>query len=138
MSSRDYVMITLAVILYGFGFSAFILPEKVVIGGVTGVGTIVYFLTGNVYMIGITQYAINLVLLAIAWRVVGHTFVYKTIYGATAVSLVVTLMPSLFDGPLIPDQPLRRENEYELKESISQNEDSSASSSHRFYPATSS
>ena len=105
MSSRDYVMITLAVILYGFGFSAFILPEKVVIGGVTGVGTIVYFLTGNVYMIGITQYAINLVLLAIAWRVVGHTFVYKTIYGATAVSLVVTLMPSLFDGPLIPDQP---------------------------------
>lgn len=36
---------------------------------------------------------------------VGRTFVYKTIYGATAVSLVVTLMPPLFDGPLIPGQP---------------------------------
>ncbi|WP_300505166.1 YitT family protein [uncultured Duncaniella sp.] len=105
MSSRDYIMITLAVLIYGFGFSAFILPEKVVIGGVTGVGTIVYFLTGNVYLIGITQYAINLSLLAVAWRVVGRTFVYKTIYGATAVSLVVTLMPPLFDGPLIPGQP---------------------------------
>lgn len=68
-------------------------------------GTIVYFLTGNVYLIGITQYAINLSLLAVAWRVVGRTFVYKTIYGATAVSLVVTLMPPLFDGPLIPGQP---------------------------------
>lgn len=105
MSSRDYIMITLAVLIYGLGFSAFILPEKVVIGGVTGVGTIVYFLTGNVYLIGITQYAINLSLLAVAWRVVGRTFVYKTIYGATAVSLVVTLMPPLFDGPLIPGQP---------------------------------
>ena len=54
MSSRDYIMITLAVLIYGFGFSAFILPEKVVIGGVTGLGTIVYFLTDNPYSIGIT------------------------------------------------------------------------------------
>ena len=105
MSSRDYIMITLAVLIYGFGFSAFILPEKVVIGGVTGIGTIVYFLTGNPYMIGLTQYAINLTLLAIAWKVVGHAFVYKTLYGATAISIVVTLLPPLFDGPLVPDQP---------------------------------
>lgn len=105
MSTRDYVMITLATIIYGFGFSAFILPEKVVIGGVTGLGTIVYFLTGKSYMIGLTQYMINLVLLAVAWKVVGRAFVYKTLYGATAISIVVTIMPPLFDGPLVPDQP---------------------------------
>lgn len=105
MSSRDYIMITLAVLIYGFGFSAFILPEKVVIGGVTGLGTIAYFLTDNPYSIGITQYAINLVLLAIAWKIVGHSFVYRTLYGATAISIVVTFMPPLFDGPLVPDQP---------------------------------
>lgn len=105
MSSRDYIMITLAALIYGFGFSAFILPEKVVIGGVTGLGTIVYFLTGNPYLIGITQYAINIMLLAVAWKVVGRAFVYKTLYGATAISLVVTLMPPLFSGPLVPGQP---------------------------------
>ncbi len=105
MSSRDYIMIVLASLLYGFGFSAFILPEKVVIGGVTGLGTIVYFLTKNTYSIGITQYAINLMLLAVAWRVVGKPFVLKTIFGATAISLVVTFMPSLFDGALVPGQP---------------------------------
>ncbi len=105
MSSRDYIMITLAALIYGFGFSAFILPEKVVIGGVTGLGTIVYFLTGNTYLIGITQYAINIVLLVIAWKVVGRAFVYKTLYGATAISLVVTLMPPLFSGALVPGQP---------------------------------
>lgn len=105
MSSRDYIMITLAALIYGFGFSAFILPEDVVIGGVTGLGTIVYFLTGNTYSIGLTQYAINIVLLIIAWRVVGKAFVYKTLFGATAISLVVTFMPGLFDGPLVPGQP---------------------------------
>ena len=40
MSSRDYVIIVLALCLFGFGFSAFILPEKVVMGGVTGIGDV--------------------------------------------------------------------------------------------------
>lgn len=105
MSSRDYVMIVLALCLFGFAFSAFILPEKVVMGGVTGIGTIAYFITGKTYMIGVTQYAINLVLLAFAYFIVGKQFVVKTIFGATVVSAVVTIMPPFFDGPLVPGQP---------------------------------
>ncbi|MDE5668859.1 MAG: YitT family protein [Duncaniella sp.] len=105
MSSRDYVVIVLALIFFGFGFSAFILPEKVVMGGVTGIGTIAYLITGKTYMIGATQYAINLVLLGFAYFIVGKQFVVKTIFGATVVSAVVTIMPPLFDGPLVPGQP---------------------------------
>ncbi|MDE5750786.1 MAG: YitT family protein, partial [Duncaniella sp.] len=104
LSARDYVIITLSICLYGFGFSAFILPERVVIGGVTGLGTIVYFLTGKTWAIGATQYAINLALLAVAWFIVGKQFVLKTIYGATLLSFVVTIFPPLFTEPLIPDQ----------------------------------
>ncbi len=104
MSSRDYIMIIIGVLLYGFGFSAFILPEHVVIGGVTGLGTIVYFLTGKRYLIGVTQYIINLLLLAVAWRVVGKNFVVRTIFGATAISLVTMVMPEMFDGPIVPGQ----------------------------------
>lgn len=105
MSSRDYLMIILGVLLYGFGFSAFILPEHVVIGGVTGLGTIVYFLTGKTYLIGVTQYVINLVLLGIAWRTIGKNFVFRTIFGATVISIVTTFMPGMFDGPLVAGQP---------------------------------
>lgn len=104
MTTKDYVIITLAITLYGLGFSAFILPERVVIGGVTGLGTIVYFLTGKTWAIGLTQYAINLALLGLAWHVVGKQFVAKTIFGATVLSVVVTIFPPMFDGPLIPDQ----------------------------------
>lgn len=105
MSTKDYVIITLAITLYGLGFSAFVLPENVVIGGVTGLGTIVYFLSGKwPYAIGLTQYSINLILLAMAWRVVGKQFVFKTIFGATVLSVVVTIFPPLFPEPLIPGQ----------------------------------
>ncbi|WP_368494937.1 YitT family protein, partial [Paramuribaculum intestinale] len=45
VSIRDYVFIVLGIFLYAFGFSAFIFPEKVVIGGLAGFGTLIYFIT---------------------------------------------------------------------------------------------
>ena len=106
MTTRDYLMIVVGIFLFGFGFSAFILPEKVVIGGVTGLGTIVYLLTGKTYAIGVTQYAINLALLSVAYFVIGRDFVCKTIFGATLMAVVVTVLPPLFPHSLVPTQPL--------------------------------
>lgn len=105
MSARDYVMIVLALTIFGVGFSAFILPEKVVIGGVTGLGTIAYLITGKTYMIGVAQYAINLLLLGAAYFIVGKQFVIKTIFGATVVAIAVIIFPPLFPEPLVPGQP---------------------------------
>lgn len=90
---RDYFFITLGMALYAFGFCGFILPEKVVIGGVAGLGTIVFLLTG--IPVGITQYALNLILLAIALKVVGKKFVLGTIYGVTMISFFVALFQPL-------------------------------------------
>ena len=73
-TSRDYFFITLGMALYAFGFCAFILPQKVVIGGVAGLGTIIYFLTG--IPVAIAQYALNLILLAIAYKVVGLSLIH--------------------------------------------------------------
>lgn len=36
VTSKDYIIIVFGLMLYAFGFTAFILPEKVVIGGLTG------------------------------------------------------------------------------------------------------
>ncbi|MDE6853442.1 MAG: YitT family protein [Muribaculaceae bacterium] len=94
---RDYFFITFGMALYAFGFCGFILPEKVVIGGLAGIGTIIYFLTG--IPVAISQYALNLVLLAIAYKVVGKQFVLGTIYGATMISVFVGIFqPLLANG----------------------------------------
>lgn len=97
-TTKDYFFITFGMALYALGFTAFILPEKVVIGGLAGIGTLIYFLTG--IPVGISQYALNLTLLAIAYRIVGKQFVVGTIYGATMISVFVSIFQPLFDSPL--------------------------------------
>lgn len=86
-TAKDYVFITLGVAIYAFGFSSFILPHDVVIGGLAGLSTILYFTTGLPIAVG--NYAFNLILLAIAYRVVGKQFVIGTIFGATMISVMM-------------------------------------------------
>lgn len=84
---KDYFFITLGTAIYAFGFASFILPHDVVIGGVAGLSTILYFTTGLPIAIG--NYALNLFLLAIAYKVVGKHFVIGTIFGATMISIMM-------------------------------------------------
>lgn len=96
-TSRDYIFITLGMALYALGFSAFILPEKVVIGGLAGIGTLIYFLTG--IPVAVAQYVCNLILLAFAYKIVGRQFVLGTIFGATMISVFVGIFQPLFTHP---------------------------------------
>ena len=102
-TTRDYIFITLGMAIYALGFCAFILPQKVVIGGVAGLGTIAYFTLG--VPVAVAQYALNLMLLAIAYRVVGKKFVLGTIIGATMISVWVGIFQPLFEGVRITDEP---------------------------------
>ncbi|MBD5308234.1 MAG: YitT family protein [Bacteroides sp.] len=110
VSSRDYAMIIFGIFLYSFGFSAFIFPEKVVIGGLAGFGTLIYFVTEKLFGYGVpvavTQYATNLILLAFAFKSVGKQFVIRTIFGATVISLFIGLLTPIFQfDPIIQGQP---------------------------------
>lgn len=102
-TTRDYIFITLGMAIYALGFCAFILPQKVVIGGVVSLGTIAYFTLG--VPVAVAQYALNLMLLAIAYRVVGKKFVLGTIFGATMISVWVGIFQPLFEGVRITDEP---------------------------------
>lgn len=82
---QDYFFISLGTLIYAFGFSSFILPHDVVIGGVAGVSTLLFF-TMKI-PIAVASYGLNLILLAIAYKVVGKQFVLGTIFGATMISL---------------------------------------------------
>ncbi len=101
--SRDYLMIVLGLSIYAFGFTAFILPEKIVIGGMAGVGSLIYYLTG--IPVGALVFAINAVLLAIAYKSVSRTFVVRTVFGTGVMSVLILFMQPLFVGPIVQDQP---------------------------------
>ena len=103
---KDYLFIILGLVLYGVGFTAFILPHEIVIGGLSGVGTLVYFATKGAIPVAVTQYVCNLLLLGFAFKLVGKTFVLRTIFGATVISLSIGIFEAIFmrlEHPLIPD-----------------------------------
>lgn len=105
-NTRDYVFIILGLALYALGFCAFILPHKVVMGGLTGVGTLVFYASDKLIPVAVTSYTCNLILLAIAFKIVGKTFVKRTIFGATVAAVMIGWMQPVFMGlahPLIPD-----------------------------------
>lgn len=95
-SAKDYIFITLGVSIYAFGFASFILPHNVVIGGLAGLSTILYFTLGIPIAVG--NYACNLILLAIAYKVVGKQFVFGTIFGATMISVMMGIAIPICDG----------------------------------------
>lgn len=104
-SAKDYFFIVLGLVIYALGFTAFILPHEVVIGGVAGVGTLIYFATGGMIPVAVSQYGINLILLAMAFKLVGRSFVLRTIFGATVISLSIGVLEGYFMSHpvLIPD-----------------------------------
>lgn len=100
--AQDYVMITFGLFLYAFGFTAFILPEKIVIGSVTGLSSLIHFWLG--WNVAITYYAINIILLCIAFHSVGKQFVLRTIIGASIATLLIALLQPMFPTPIIEQQ----------------------------------
>ncbi len=102
---RDYVFIVIGLALYAFGFSAFILPQKVVMGGMAGLGSVVFFATQRLaekgafpwaIPVGVTMYAVNFILLAIAYKIVARSFVIRTLFGMTVLSVMIYFFQPMF------------------------------------------
>lgn len=107
VNAKDYFTIVLGLSLYAIGFTACILPWEVVIGGMSGIGTLIYYGSGGLIPVAVSSYTFNLILLAIAFRMVGKTFVMRTMFGVTVIALTIGLGESVFmnlEHPIIPDR----------------------------------
>jgi len=98
--AKDYVFIFIGICLYSVGYCAFLLPEKIVMGGVTGISTLFYYSLG--WNPAIMLWTINALLLAIAFRFISKEFTFRTIVGVTLLSLTIGVMQPIFEAnPLI-------------------------------------
>ena len=105
VNAKDYVMIIIGLILYAIGFCVFILPHHIVIGGLTGVGSLVLFATNGLIPVSVTIYACNILMLPVGYRILGRTFVLRTIFGATIAALTIGVLEGYFTShpPIITD-----------------------------------
>ncbi len=90
--AKDYVFITLGLLLYTVGWTFFLLPYEIVTGGVTGISAIVFYATngsGHGIPIMYTYFIINAILLVLALKILGWKFLVKTIYAIFMLSLML-------------------------------------------------
>lgn len=101
---RDYLMIALGMIMYGIGWTVFLLPNDITTGGVPGIASLVYFATG--LPVQYVYFGINFLLLLLAIRILGWKFSIKTIFAVFTLTSFLPIIQQLTDGVhLLNDQP---------------------------------
>lgn len=101
---KDYLMIALGMVLYGIGWTIFLLPNDITTGGVPGIASIVYFATG--LPVQYVYFTVNAVLLLISLKVLGWRFSVKTIYAVFVLTVFLSIIQKMVGQvTLLSDQP---------------------------------
>ena len=77
-------------LIFALGLSCFVRPAQIAPGGVSGMSVIINHLTG--LPVGTLNMAINIPLLLLAWRFLGHRFTLKTLRSVFVQSLMIDLV----------------------------------------------
>jgi uncharacterized membrane-anchored protein YitT (DUF2179 family) len=99
---RTYFIITVGLLIGALAWTGFIIPAGIVGSGVSGIATMIYFVTG--IKVGYSVFLINTVFLLISLRVLGFSFGIKTLYGITVISFFLWLFQSIITEPLVSDR----------------------------------
>ena len=97
---KDFFFIFLGILSYSFGYTAFILPEKVVMGGVAGISALLFYAFN--FPAGISIWVLNITMLIIAARALNRQFTIRTIIGVSIMSVIIGILQPFFQAyPLI-------------------------------------
>ena len=91
---KDIFMLFIGVLCYAVGYTAFILPEKVVMGGVSGLSALIFYATD--FPPGYSIWLLNFLMLGIAIKTLSRKFIYRTFIGVTMLAVVVAVLQPFF------------------------------------------
>ena len=101
---RDYLTITLGILLYGIGWTVFLLPNEITTGGVPGIASVVYFATG--LPVKYVYFCLNFILLLVALKILGFRFCLKTIFSVFTLTFFLSVTQEYTkDLTLLQDHP---------------------------------
>ena len=101
---KDYLVITVGLMLFAIGFTGFIMPNEIVVGGLGGVGLLFkYAFDWPLFM---TFLVGNGVMMVLAWFILGKGYVFKALYGVVGVTLLMAVAENLITEAIIHTDPL--------------------------------
>ncbi|MBT2755365.1 YitT family protein [Mesobacillus foraminis] len=99
--AKRIFFIVFGAILMGVGIEEFLVPNRILDGGIVGVSIILAHLTG--WRLGLFIFLLNIPFFFIGYKQIGKTFALSTLLGITVLSLTTTL---LHDVPVFTEDLL--------------------------------
>jgi uncharacterized membrane-anchored protein YitT (DUF2179 family) len=98
---KTYFIMFLGLLSYSLGWSLFLIPAGINGGGISGIGALIYYVTG--FPVGVTYFGVNAILVVFAIKKLGASFGTKTIVNMSVISVLLTVLPKYFDTAIIND-----------------------------------
>lgn len=98
---KEYIFITLGILIYTCGWTIFLTPNNMFGGGVSGISAIIQYATG--IKMGYTYFVINAILLLISLFIIGPSFGIKTVYAIFLASSCLNIEQSIIPTQFIQD-----------------------------------
>ena len=96
---KEYLILTLGILIYVAGWTIFMIPNNLIGGGLTGVSSIIQYAVG--IKMGYTYFVLNAILLVTAFVVIGANFGGKTIYAIILASAGLNVFQELIPPTII-------------------------------------
>ena len=90
---KEYLLITLGIVIYTVGWAIFLTPNNLIGGGVSGISAIIQYATG--LKMGYSYFVINTVLLIISVIIIGPAFGAKTVYAIILASVCLNVFQTI-------------------------------------------
>jgi len=101
---KSYLIIAFGLLIYCFAWTAFVIPSEIIAGGVGGIATLIYYGTNEAIPVAYSYFAVNIVFLSIAIKILGKGFGMKTIFAILFSSMLFAVMQPLFDKSLVDEK----------------------------------
>lgn len=105
----DYLFVALGTLLYAIGVTLFMQPYQLVTGGLAGVCLLINYSTG--FPVQISYAFFNMLLLAIAAKIVGMRFCIRTLWGFGNVTLWLAVCQAIAADPVTGELPMLLHNQ---------------------------
>ncbi|MBO4340807.1 MAG: YitT family protein [Bacteroidales bacterium] len=98
---KEWLMVTLGILVYVSGWAIFLLPNNLVGGGVSGISSMIQYATQGTIQMGYSYFVINAILLVCAVVILGKGFGAKTLYAIVLASVALRFLPDLVPDSII-------------------------------------
>ncbi len=89
-----YILITFGAGITAIAINIFLVPYKIAPGGLSGLATVIFYISGGRLPVGATMLAINIPLFLMGYKFIGRKFFIRTLYGTIILSVIIDLTES--------------------------------------------